>query len=465
MVKVVLCGTHPSQYNGYSKVVFELANYIGKTEFIDLHIFGFQNFYDGIDHRMERALPSTVKIYDAFANEDPKAKGFGEANLVSYLLEVNPDIVIIYNDLIIVNTFLEKIHNGIPERKFLVIPYIDIVYRNEKNSLISRIELLSDAGIMFTEHWKQVITMQGFKKPLYVLEHGFNKHMYYPVPKELARTFFNINKDDFIILNLNRNQPRKRWDLCIMVFVKFIANNRDKKIRMVIAAAMQGSWDLIDLLISESRKYGMELKDIKDYLIIIQNPQQLTDFEINVMYNLADVGINTCDGEGFGLCNFEQAGVGVPQIVPNIGGFRDFFSPSTAILLDPKWSFYCDHTRDFVSGEAQICDVDEFVAALQFMYDNPTLRVEMGQQARNHIMENYTWESKGEQFEKIIRSVWKDPQQDMIPIEMFNLQSTLTELSTSEPKAGISPSDIDDVDLDKMDTEQLKAFIKNMRAK
>jgi hypothetical protein len=116
MVKVVLCGTHPSQYNGYSKVVFELANYIGKTGFIDLHIFGFQNFYDGVDHRMERALPSTVKIYDAFANEDPKAKGFGEANVVSYLLEVNPDIVIIYNDLIIVNTFLEKIHNGIPER-------------------------------------------------------------------------------------------------------------------------------------------------------------------------------------------------------------------------------------------------------------------------------------------------------------------------------------------------------------
>jgi len=31
----------------------------------------------------------------------------------------------------------------------------------------------------------------------------------------------------------------------------------------------------------------------------------LSDFDINVLYNVADLGINTADGEGFGLCNFE----------------------------------------------------------------------------------------------------------------------------------------------------------------
>ena len=46
------------------------------------------------------------------------------------------------------------------------------------------------------------------------------------------------------------------------------------------------------------------------------------------MYNVGDIGINTCDGEGFGLCNFEQAGVGVPQIVPKVGGFLDFMQKS-----------------------------------------------------------------------------------------------------------------------------------------
>jgi hypothetical protein len=54
------------------------------------------------------------------------------------------------------------------------------------------------------------------------------------------------------------------------------------------------------------------------------------DEDINMFYNAADVGINTADGEGSGLCNFEQMGVGVPQVVPDIGGFR-----SSAFLITP----------------------------------------------------------------------------------------------------------------------------------
>ena len=46
MIKTILCGTHPGKYNGYSKVVFELAKYLSSCEDIQLHIFGFQNFYD-----------------------------------------------------------------------------------------------------------------------------------------------------------------------------------------------------------------------------------------------------------------------------------------------------------------------------------------------------------------------------------------------------------------------------------
>jgi hypothetical protein len=32
--------------------------------------------------------------------------------------------------------------------------------------------------------------------------------------------------------------------------------------------------------------------------------------------------------EGFGLCNFEHAALGIPQVVPRIGGFLDFFDDS-----------------------------------------------------------------------------------------------------------------------------------------
>jgi glycosyltransferase involved in cell wall biosynthesis len=401
-------------------------------------------------------------VYDAFLNEEPKSKGFGETLIVDYLNRVQPDIVIIYNDLVVITTLLDQIEHKIPSRKFKLYPYIDIVYQNEKNIMIEKINSIVDGGIMFTDYWKNTIVAQGFNKQLFVLEHGFNTEQYYPIPKELARQFFSIQKDDFVIVNLNRNQPRKRWDICIMAFVKFVAANRDRRIRMIIAASMNGSWDLIDLMISETRKYGMTLEDIKKHLVIMQNPQQLTDFDINVMYNAADVGINTCDGEGFGLCNFEQAGVGIPQVVPNIGGFKDFFNNTNSVLLEPKWSFYCDHSRDFVSGEAQICAVDDYVKGLQYMLDNPIARQKMGQKARKHIVKNYMWKDKGAQFEQIIRDIYKrefgDSKDNPVKVD-------INELIKNKTAASTNPAEIKDADIDSMDSDQLREFVRKMRMK
>lgn len=408
MVKVVLCGTHPSQYNGYSKVVHKLANYIGRARTdIELHIFGFQNFYDRGDHKTERALPPNVRVFDAHANESPKNKGFGEMLISNYIKEVDPDIVVVYNDLIVLNTFLSTIHKQIPDRRFLLYPYIDVVYKNERNSMIKKINEMSDGAFVFTEYWKTILATQGFVKPMHVLEHGYDENETYPIPKRLARRYFGIDEEDFVILNLNRNQPRKRWDICIMAFVRFVAKNPHSNIRMIVATALNSSWDLVDIMISETRKYGMKVEDIKKNLVIIKTPQLLTDFDINVLYNCADVGLNTCDGEGFGLCNFEQALVGVPQIVPYIGGLRDFLREQNALLVHPSWSFYCDHARDLVAGEAEVCAVDDYVTMMQYAMDNPEKRQALGKQARVDILPRYSWVSKGRVFADALLAIHK----------------------------------------------------------
>lgn len=454
MVRAVLCGTHPSQYNGYSKVVFELSKYLGQCADVDLSVFAFQNFYDRDDHHVERQLPPTVKVYDVCKHENPKNKGFGESLIVPFLKDVDPDIVIIYNDLVIITTLLERIKKEIPTHRFKIIPYIDIVYPNERNSMILRINDMVDGGIMFTDYWRRIITAQGFTQPLHVLEHGFDSTQHYPVPKSLARTFFGIPEDDFVIVNLNRNQPRKRWDICVMVFVKFLSMNPDANIKLLIATSLNGSWDLVDIFVSEGRKYGLTFDDIKRHLIIMQNPQQLTDFDVNVMYSVADVGINTCDGEGFGMCNFEQACVGVPQVVPFLGGFRDFFTPENSITVDPKWSIYCDHARELVSGEAQICAVDDYVSALQFLMDHPDARVALGAKAREELTKRYKWEVQGRKLYEIITKVFNDMR---APSAVFEAIEAIPEKDQTEDAAA--------VDLDNMSSSELRDFVRSMMKK
>ena len=419
--KVVLCGTHPNQFNGYSKVVYELAKELSENTDIELYIYGFQNFYKKPDHEDERKLPKVKEIYDPHAHEEPKAKGFGDSLIIDYVKRVQPDIVIIYNDLVVITSLMNKLRE-IPNRDFKLVAYIDIVYKNEKNNMIRHINEHVDAGIMFTSYWKDVIIKQGFTKPLYTLEHGFNSQTFYPIEKSVARRFFNINPDDFVIVNLNRNQPRKRWDICLMAFVKYISTHQQDNIKLLIATTLNGGWDLVDIMISECRKYDMTLEDIKKHLIIIQNPQQITDREINVLYNVADIGVNTCDGEGFGLCNFEQAGVGIPQIVPKLGGFLDFLTNERSIMIQPKWSYYTDHSRDFVSGEAEVCDVDDFVKAFDFYYKRKDLVASHGKLSRDHIMNNYGWDKISNKMHAAIRDICKDmaPKKTATPAEEVN---------------------------------------------
>jgi D-inositol-3-phosphate glycosyltransferase len=431
--KVVLCGTHPEQFNGYSKVVYELAKEMASYEDIELYIFGFQNFYDNVTHKQERSLPKAKDIYDAYKNEQPKGKGFGETLIVDYVNKVDPDIIVIYNDLVVITNLIKKLVE-IKDRRFKIVPYIDIVYKNEKNHMIKFINDNVDAGIMFTEYWKDCILQQGFDKPLGVLEHGFNKDTFYPIPKKVARKFYNIDEKSFVIVNLNRNQPRKRWDICLMAYVKFIKNHLDDNIKLMISTALNGGWDLVDIMHSECRKNGITFEQLKRHLIIIQNPQQVTDREINVMYNVGDIGINTCDGEGFGLCNFEQAGVGVPQIVPKVGGFLDFMQKSYSVMVTPQWSYYTDHSRDFVSGEAEVCSVDDFVEALEFYYKNKKLINKYGEKSRSVITEKYSWDKKAKQFYDIVMEFTKDVKPGVV--------STATN-NPSNPDVDVSVADID----------------------
>jgi hypothetical protein len=133
------------------------------------------------------------------------------------------------------------------------------------------------------------------------------------------------------------------------------------------------------------------LQDGIKHLVVLDRPQKMTDEDTNILYNVADIGWNTCDGEGFGLCNFEQAAIGIPQVVPKLGGFLDFFDDDCSALIDPKIAYYVDNTRDMVCGEALLCDYVDFVEAIESYYFNKDKVIKHGQAARKNILANYKW--------------------------------------------------------------------------
>lgn len=409
-MRVLFFGTHPKQFNGYSKVVYELVkcNDIFKKHKIEFSVYGFQKFYENPAHR--RDIPDSVEIYDAFSKEEPRVQGFGFTEVRKYVNEKKPDVCIVYNDMMVLHNVINQLKLAQNEDglKFKIIAYIDQVYLNQKKEFIEFINKNADHGILFTPYWEKIILEQGLSIPTSYLQHGFNPMTYFPIPKKLARKYYNLKEEDFIILNLNRNQPRKRWDICMKAFAEIVSRHHtDKKvIKLLIATAIQGAWNLLELFERELKKRGLSLEQGMKHLIILDNPQQITDEETNILYNIADIGINTCDGEGFGLCNFEQAGMGIPQVLPNIGGFQDFFDENNCMLCQPKMSYYVDNSRDAVCGEALLCDYTDFVEGIESYYKDAELMQKHGQAARKRIVENYRWTDLTEKLSQTILSLF-----------------------------------------------------------
>jgi glycosyltransferase involved in cell wall biosynthesis len=398
--KVMFCGTYPiGQSNGYSRVVYYISKYLGLKTDIDLTIYGFQNFKN-ISSAGRDDIPKNVTLHDAFATEEPKRNGFGDKEIADYIKNNPQDIIIIFNDMVVTTSLIKDIVEKLSKEersKFKLISYMDQVYPYQKPEYIKVLNEYFDAVITFTPYWESVVRNLGLKKeiPTYFFPHGFDDTLYFPIPKKLSRIYYTLPQDAFIILNLNRNQPRKRWDHTMMAFASVVERHYKlenvRPIRLMIGTTIKGFWNLTDVYLNELKKRGIPENIGMQYIVSVSTPQQLNDRSINIMYNACDIGINTCEGEGFGLCQFEHLAVGCPQIVANIGGFKEYINAKNSILVEPKWNYYVDNVRDGIGGFAEVSDPNDFANAMWYYYNNPQKVKEHGEIGRKEILQHYSW--------------------------------------------------------------------------
>lgn len=427
-LKVLFCGTYPiGQSNGYSRVVYYIAKHLGLKTDISLTIYGFQNFKQTQGSQQRTDIPANVRLHDAFATEEPKRNGFGEKEIGTFLKNNPQDIVIIFNDMVITSALVQNIMDELTREEresFKLVSYMDQVYPYQKPHYIRMLNSCFDAVVAFTPYWRTVVRELGLRKeiPCYVFPHGFDYEMYYPIPKKIARLYFSIPNEAFVILNLNRNQPRKRWDHTIMIFadvvkryfdlyVKAKRNNQPppRPVRLLIATQADGSWNLSELFENELRMLGVPLDFGQPCLITLVRPQQMSDKDINILYNACDIGLNTCEGEGFGLCQIEHAAVGYPQVAPRIGGLQDFLTKDHSRLIEPKWRYYIDKQRDGIGGIAEVGDVNDYADAIWEYYTNTKLYEKHAKAARKYILQHYRWPDVVDNFYNIIKNLSTSP--------------------------------------------------------
>jgi hypothetical protein len=129
-MKVLLFATHPYSSNGYCRVAHALARGLSGKPDIQLTYWGFQNFKSHLpSHEAERRLPDDVTVYDAFANEKtPGGMGFGFEEVTDFVTLNRPDVVVIYNDMVVVSNIVAGLKR-VPkqDRNFKIVVYVDLL--------------------------------------------------------------------------------------------------------------------------------------------------------------------------------------------------------------------------------------------------------------------------------------------------------------------------------------------------
>jgi len=310
-MRIVFASAHYNDTIGYSKVVYEILKRLVKVPDFEVYHFGWRQHPTFRREKIE-GLKNDYIAYKSDTPISPPLRGFGEDKLQKYLTITRPDLVIIFEEASTL-AFLSNICD-IPNRKFKIWCYIDQVYTYSNVS-----NIVCDKFIVFSEQWRmpidkeQIVLIQppsGTIKPV-----AENECL--ALRQKLGIT------DEPIFLSVARNNPRKRLDLLIQSFTLY--KTTGGKGKLILITDPNGYYNLQML-------FGLENAPMEHIRVVENN---LTDETINLFYNTADYGVNTSEGEGWGVMACEMALLGKPQLALDLGSYRTWLNDDTAVLIKP----------------------------------------------------------------------------------------------------------------------------------
>lgn len=355
--------------SGFSKATHYTLDVLRR--YWDIHVLGIN--YRGEPHRYP------YDIYPCFLGGDL----FGVGRLKELTEKIKPDVIVLQNDVWNIPAYTQTVSGP---------HYVGAL---AVDGLNCRGDLLNDLSlaIFWTKFGHQEAIRGGLQKPGVSIPLGLDLDFFRPQDKIESRRSWGLSgthKNDFIIGNVNRNQPRKRLDLTIKTFAMFIERHRlnDAWLFLHVAPTGDSGIDCAQL----AKYYGVE------HRLILSEPgvfKGIAEDRLASLYSCFDIQLSTTQGEGWGLTTMEGMACGVPQIVPAWAALGEW--TAGAALQVP-----CSHTNvtpDNINSIGGIPDEERVVDALYDLYSQPELRQEMrasGLQLAHRP--EYRWENIGKQF-------------------------------------------------------------------
>lgn len=159
-----------------------------------------------------------------------------------------------------------------------------------------------------------------------VIGHGVNQRQFFPTeggaPAAKRKVFPNHPGLENIPVILNGNRPweRKRLDLTLEGFARFLADNGPQAFLYLHLSGAAAS----ERMAIENKIDELDIRRS----VLLPNSTWTSVEGLNLIYNACEIGLNTAMGEGWGLISCEHGAAGAVQIVPDDEQQRDIWGSS-----------------------------------------------------------------------------------------------------------------------------------------
>ena len=321
---------------GFGTVSKNIMQQLDSTGKYDLHIVGIN--YDGMPYDTEM-WPGTVYPAISLSNMN-MGDVYGRQRFLDLLGTGEYDVVYIIQDTFIIQTIIDQIEEtkDALTKKFKTILYYPIDC-TPKAEWIEKTVAQIDYPVPYTNYAKAetlaICPDLKLETPIY---HGNNPDDFFYVPdrkavKEFRTKYFNGKADGkFLLVNVNRNQPRKDVIRNFMILKEL----RDRGHEDVVLYLHMAHEDAGGNILVMADHFGFELQ--RDYFLpspkVFNVNKGLGVDAINLLYNASDAVLSTTLGEGWGLSITEAMATKTPVIAPNNTSLTEMMADNRGVLVD-----------------------------------------------------------------------------------------------------------------------------------
>jgi glycosyltransferase involved in cell wall biosynthesis len=261
------------------------------------------------------------------------------------------------------------------------VPLIATTRLDVEKALLETAERVVATSPQEKEHMRSLVSSKG---KIDIIPCGTDISHFGSISRQAARQSLGIDPEEKVVLYVGRFDPRKGIETLVRAIGRSTIREHSQ-LRLIIGGGSRpGQSDGRERQRIEKIVAELGLTQVTHF------PGRLSPAVLPTYYGAADVCVVPSHYEPFGLVAIEAKACRTPVVASDVGGLQFTVVPEkTGLLVPPK-------------------DEAAFAAAIDRILADPDLQQQLGQQARQHVEEKFSWDGVANQLSHLYQKLMKE---------------------------------------------------------